>query len=451
MGDLDNTGRVLLVVLVILANGFFAASEVSLIAVRRSRLKQLAGDKRPGARAALNLLGDPERLLSVVQTGVTASSLALGWIGVPVVVSALEIVFGQLPGIPAQNIIRGASFLAGFLVLMFLHAVIGEVAPKNVAVEKAERLALLLAPPLFIFARLASPFVFLVERASATAVRILGLRSETRGGGHSAEELRLIIKSSLRHGAPESFEERAFRRLLDVQDLLVREIMVPRSEIASISNDASLDETLEFAEEHRFSRVPVFQGEPEHIVGIVHTKDLLSVWYARRAATEKRRPVPRFDLRHLMTRPFVVPETKPLNQLIDDFRREHSHMALVVDEFGTIVGLVTMEDALEQIFGEIEDEHDAHLPPVVPQSPVLEVEGTMSIRDLEIQHAIELPVDAGFETVAGYLLYRLGYIPRPGDKLESDGCKFTVLEMEKNRVARVRIERAPLAEEPPEE
>lgn len=445
---MDTSAGLLLVVLAVLANGLFAAAEVALIAVRRARLKQLAGEKRPGARAALNLLGDPERLLTVVQTGVTASSLALGWIGVPVIFSVLETVVGEFQGVRAEGLIRGVSFLAAFLVLMFLHAVIAEIAPKNVGVEKAERLALLLAPPLLVFARLVSPFVFLVERASAATARVFGARSEARGGGHSAEQLRLLITASLRHGAPESFEERAFQRLLDVQDLLVREIMVPRSEIVSIRTDASLDEALEFAEEHHFSRIPVFEGEPEHIVGIVHTKDLLSVWHTRRAATEKRRPVGRFHLRHLMTRPFVVPETKPLNQLIDDFRREHSHMALVVDEFGTVVGLVTMEDALEQIFGEIEDEHDAHLPPVVSESPVLEMDGATSIRDLEIQHAIELPVDAGYETLAGYLLYRLGYIPRPGDRLESDSCRFTVLEMEKNRVARVRIERLPAAEEP---
>jgi len=438
--------RPILVALALLGNGFFASAQVALVAVRRTRLKQLAADGRPGARTALNLLGDPERLLSAIQVGITACSLALGWAGIPIVYSVIERFFGPFTGSTTQTLLLGASFAFGFLLLVFLHAVLGEVVPKNLAVEKAERLALLLAPALLVFSRVARPFVCLIERVSAAGSRLFGARSEPLGGGHSAEELRLIIASSVRHGNPESFEERAFQRLLDVQELLVREIMVPRSEIVSVPVQMSFDDLLPFLNEHKLSRVPVYDERPEQIVGIVHYKDLLTVWHDRRSATEKRRTVPRFNLRHLMTQPFVVPETKPLSQLIDDFRNEHSHMALVVDEFGTVVGLVTMEDALEQIFGEIEDEHDVHLPPVVPQTDVLELDGATSIRDLEVQHAVELPVDAGFETLAGYLLFRLGYIPQPGDKLESDGCLFTVLEMDKKRIARVRVETFPPAE-----
>ena len=217
--------------------------------------------------------------------------------------------------------------------------------------------------------------------------------------------------------------------------------MVPRHEIVSIPLDAGLDEVLALMHEHQFSRVPVYQGEPEHIVGIVHYKDFLTVWHDRRAAAERRRPVPTFHIRYLMTKPAVVPETKPVNQLIDDFRTEHSHMAIVVDEFGSVVGLVTLEDALEQIFGEIEDEHDIHLPAVMDQSPVLELEGGANIRDLEMHYAIELPVDAGFETLAGFLLQRLGKIPGAGDMVEYGAYRFTVLAMDRNRIAKIKVER----------
>ena len=421
-----------LAALSLFSNTLLTGAEVALIAVRRTRLKQMAADGRAGARAALNLLGDPERLLSAIQVGISLCSLGLGVAAIPPVAGWLA----DVVPVPRQ-----VAWGLAVVVVVFLHAVLSEVAPKNIAIDKAERLAVLLGPPLLVFCRITGPFVYLAERASAGISALFGRRGPLLGGGHSAEEMRLIINARLRQANIESFEERAFQRLLDVQDLLVREIMVPRNEIISIPVDTSLDEILRFAGEHRFSRIPVYQDQPERIIGIVHYKDLLTVWQERRAATEKRRPVPRFDLRHLMTRPFVVPETKPLNQLIDDFRSEHSHMAIVVDEFGTVVGLVTMEDALEQIFGEIEDEHDAHLPPVVPLSPELELDGGTTIRELEINHSIELPVDAGYETLAGYLLHRLGYIPRPGDTLESDGCKFTVLETDKNRIARVRIER----------
>ncbi|MCP5113749.1 MAG: HlyC/CorC family transporter [bacterium] len=426
--------KLLLVGFVILLNAFFAGAEVALVSVRQSRLKQLAADGRAGAKSALRLLENPERLLSVVQVGVTLASLALGWAGESTLYALFDKLAGPFASPATENIIHGVSFVAAFSVMAYLHVVIGEVVPKNLAIEKADRLAVLVAPVLWIFYRLSEPFVYVIERSAAGLSRALGLKGERLGGGHSSEELRFIIRASRRHGYLESFEERAIQRLLDLQDLLVREIMVPRSDIVSVPVEASLDDVLRSMAEHQFSRIPVYENEPEHLIGIVHYKDLLGVWREGPSAA-------RFDLRRLMTRPFVVPETKPLNQLIDDFREEHSHMAIVVDEFGTVVGLVTMEDAIEQVFGEIEDEHDVHLPPVLPRASVLELDGATSIRDLETQHAIELPVDAGFETLAGYVLFRLGRIPETGDSLASDGYQFTVLDMEKNRIARVRIEK----------
>jgi CBS domain containing-hemolysin-like protein len=325
--------------------------------------------------------------------------------------------------------------------MTFAHVVIGEVVPKNIAIEKSDGLAVTVAPVLLLFYRVTGPFVFVIERSARSLSRLIGLKGATLGGGHSAEELKFIIASSRRHGQLESFEESAIRRMLELQDYLVREIMVPRNEIISIPLDAGLDQVLQLMREHQLSRIPVYEGEPEHIVGIVHYKDFLTVWNDRRLAAERHRPVPRFHIRYLMTKPPVVPETKPVNQLVDDFRTEHSHMALVVDEFGSVVGLVTLEDALEQIFGEIEDEHDVHLPPVTDHSPVVELEGGANIRDLEMQYAIELPVDAGFETLAGFVLHRLGRIPSSGDTVEYEDYRFTVLSMDRNRIAKIKVER----------
>jgi CBS domain containing-hemolysin-like protein len=188
----------------------------------------------------------------------------------------------------------------------------------------------------------------------------------------------------------------------------------------------------------------VYDRDPENIDGIVYAKDLLEMWQLRRVSRDQRRPTPPFDLRRYVRKPLVVPETKPIPQLIDEFRRSHSHMALAVDEFGTVVGLVTLEDAIEQVFGEIEDEHDLRLPPLPVVWDVLELEGTTPIRDLETMYGIELPAQAGFETLAGFLLYRLGAIPSPGDTVEHEGRRFIVEEMHRNRVTRVRIEKASL-------
>jgi len=337
--------RFLLVAIVILLNAFFAGAEVALVSVRQSRLKQMAAEGQAGAKAALNLLANPERLLSVVQVGVTLASLGLGWAGESTLYALFVRLLGPLATPAMESLVHGACFGVAFLLMTYAHVVIGEVVPKNLAIEKADRVAVLVAPALLVFYRLSGPFVYVIERSASAFSRVLGARGKQLGGGHSAEELK------------------------------------------------------------------------------------------------KRKPVRRFDLRHVMRKPFVVPETKPLNQLIDDFRAQHSHMAIVVDEFGTVVGLVTLEDVLEQIFGEIEDEHDAHLPPVLPEARVLELDGTINIRDLETQHGIEVPVDADFETLAGFLLFRLGRIPEAGDGVEHEGYRFTVMEMERNRIAHVRVER----------
>ena len=219
--------------------------------------------------------------------------------------------------------------------------------------------------------------------------------------------------------------------------------MVPRNAIVSVSVDATLDQVLRAFLDHQYSRMPVFETAPENIIGIIHYKDLIRVWEERRSAIERRRPVRPFRLRRIIRKPLVVPETKPLNQLFEEFRSNHAHMALVVDEFGTISGLVTFEDVLEQVLGEIEDEHDerrAH--PLPGPTTELDVEGTTPIRDLQNQYGIELPGDAGFETLAGFLLFQLGEIPKPGDTVEYGSRRFIISEMNRNRIARVRIEQA---------
>jgi magnesium and cobalt exporter, CNNM family len=432
----------LIVAFVLLLNGFFASAEVALLSVRRSKLRQMAAEGQAGAKAALSLLANPERLLSVVQVGVTLASLALGWAGEGTLFqlfSSMLAPFATLtPG--AEGVLHGLSFALTFMVMTYAHVVIGEVVPKNLAIERSSQLAVIVAPALLLFYKICSPFVFVIERSAGGLSRVLGLKG-TLGGGHSAEELKFIISASRRQGHVDSFEEVAISRMLDLQDHLTREIMVPRSEIVSLPVDSSMDDVLNAVAEHHFSRIPVYEEEPEHIIGLVHIKDLITIWQHRRRANEKRERVPKFDLRLQMTEPFVVPETKPVNQLIDEFREKHVHMAIVVDEFGTVVGLVTLEDVIEQIFGEIEDEHDEPVPAVESEATDLELDGGINILDLATKYEIELAVDAGFETLAGFLLSRLGHIPEPGAEVLHGGYRFKVIEMEKNRLTKVRVER----------
>jgi putative hemolysin len=290
------------------------------------------------------------------------------------------------------------------------------------------------------------------ERSAAALSHAIGLRGSHSGGGHSAEELKFIISSSRREGHLHRFEEDAIQALLELQNYYVREIMTPRNSIVSVSVDGTLDQVLRLMREHQYSRLPVYEGSAEHIIGYVHYKDMMRILEERRAAAEKKRVLRPFQISRVMRKPLVVPETKPLNDLIDAFRTSHQHMAMVVDEFGTIVGLVTMEDALEQILGEIGDEHDVKRPKPKAEATVIEVDGATTIRDLDTQYGLELPGDAGFETLAGFLLFQLGYIPKDGETLEYGGRKFTILEMDNNRIARVRIQRlvevAPVVESP---
>jgi putative hemolysin len=438
--DLHLGYRFLLVGLIVAANAFFSAVEVALISVRPNRLRQAADEGTAGAKMALELLANPEMMLSAGQVGVTLASLALGWAGEATVFGVIASWLRPLFGIN-DAALHGVAYAVSFLAISYVHVVIGEVVPKNLAMEQAEKLSILLAPVLMVFIRVSRPFVVAIERSAAWVSRLLGVRGEGAApGSHSPEEIRFILSSSNRHGQIGAFEQGTMDRLLDMNDLTAREVMVPRNQIVSVPLDATLDEVLKVFQENKYSRMPVYERVPENIKGLVYAKDLLEMWQQRRAALDQRGPTPNWTLRRFVRKPLVVPETKPLSQLIEEFRYGHAHMALVVDEFGTVVGLVTLEDAIEQVFGEIEDEHDVRLPPMPAQWEAMEMEGSTLIRDLETQYGIELPAQAGFETLAGFLLYRFGAIPAVGQSVEQDNRRFTVLQMDRNRVARVRVE-----------
>jgi len=412
--------------------------------VRSSRLRQLAAEGQSGAQTALNLLANPARLLSMTQVGVTLSSLGLGWAGEETVFRIIQSFFQPDWGPAAATVIHGASLLVAFLAISYLHVVVGEVVPKNLAIATADRLAVTVAPALLVFYRISIAFVLVIEKSSGVLTNLLRIGGHHRSGGHSAEELKLIVSSSRGLGYLPESQEDMIHRVLDLSELSVREIMVPRNDIVSVSVEATLDEVLHAMIEHQHSRLPVYEDKPEQIVGLLHYKDLLPVWEERRDAIRAGRPSRAFRIRRLLRKHLVVPETKPVGQMLAEFQLGRSHMAMVVDEFGTIAGIVTVEDVLEQIVGPIQDEYDEQSqaqPGAGADSGDVELDGATRIRDLETEYGIDIPAEAGFETLAGFLLYRLGYIPHSGEHLDYDGRRFTVLDMERNRIARVRIER----------
>jgi CBS domain containing-hemolysin-like protein len=433
--------RLLVLLVILAANGFFAAAEVSLVSVRQSRLRELAEQGNTGAQSALNLLANPGRLLSVTQFGVTLASLGLGWAGEDTVYQLLRGALDSLHLPVSRVVMHGIGFALAFLVISYAHVIIGEVVPKNLAIQKADRIAILAAPALLVFYRLSHVFVVVIEQSSALVLRIFGLGAEHAHGGHTPEELKYIVQSSRHEGLLEEFQQDAIQNLIDLSDYTAREIMTPRPEIVSLPVNAELESVLSTMAEHKYTRIPVYEDRPEQIIGFVHYKDLMRLWDERRFAYDQRRAGRGFRLRRFVRKPLVVPETKPLNQLVDEFRKNHTHMALVVDEFGTVTGLVTLEDVLEQVFGNIGDEHDLVRPETPPEDKTLRLEGNTTIRELETRYGIELPGEAGFETLAGFLLYQFGHIPMVDESIVFSGRRFAIAEMDRNRIAWVIVEK----------
>lgn len=433
--------RLLLLFLILAANGFFAAAEVSLVSVRQSRLRELADAGNTGAQSALSLLANPGRLLSVTQFGVTLASLGLGWAGEDTLFHLIRNLLEPLNAPVSPVVLQGVAFGLSFLLISYGHVIIGEVVPKNLAIEKADRLATLAAPALLVFYRLSQPFVVVIEKSSSLILRTLGLSASHAHGGHTPEELKYIIQSSRHEGHLEEFQQTAIQRLIDLSDYSVREIMTPRFDMVSLPVDADLEKVLNAMSEHKYARIPVYEDRPEHIIGVVHYKDLLRVWDERRFAHDRRRATRPFRLRRFVRKPLVLPETKPLNEVITEFRKASTRMALVVDEFGTITGLVTLDDVMEQVFGEIPDEHDDIRPQPSLADKVLQLEGNITLRDLETRYTIPLPTEAGFETLAGFLLFQIGHIPKVKDSVEYGGRRFTITQMDRNRIATVMVEK----------
>ncbi len=438
----SNIGFKLFLLLTLTAiNAFFAASEIALLSVRRQRILQLAQEGNLGAQAALKLLMSTERLLSVITVGISITSLAMGVAGEEAINQWLQTQLVPLAPREYIKVVEVFCLMLSFVVLTLVLVVIGEVVPKNIGILASERISILSAPPLLVVSRMFAPLVFLVERLSNFFSRLLGLPQGGAHGIHSLEEIRHIVESSLEHATVTNFEAHAIDRLLELRELVAREVMTPRSSMVCLPSDAPLDELLKTMSDHHYSRVPVYKDSPDNIIGIVHFRDLLVVWQERRVATEKRRPVRKFVLEQHVRKLPVIPETKSLSDLIDEFRHNRAHMALVVNEFGAVSGVLTLEDVFEQVFGEIEDEHDLVVVEQAKNADQLELEGSVPTRDLETKFGIDLPGDAGFETLAGFILFRLGYIPAVGQAIEEGDRRYTVIEMERNRIGRVKIER----------
>src|SRR2546421_4404582 len=438
--------RVFLILLLVAANAFFAAAEFALVSVRDTRIQQLIEARRIGAGIVQKLHRNLDEVVNGVQLGITVASLARGWGGEPLLARMVEGSIGRIPHAALYS--HGIAIVVAFALITFLHVILGELVPKSLALQRAEQVALAVAGPMDVFLTVSRPFLFVMSRAAGVVLRIFGSRKIRQGPIHSPDELKLIVTASRQFGQIPPFQEEVIHQALELENITVREVMVPRPDIFSLPGDLTLEEALGRVVEEQHSRIPVYdpQRGPEHIIGVLYAKDLMR-WTRLRYTANPIQPVPpriaNMKISQIMHDVLVVPETKVLTELIVEFKQRKRHLAVVVDEFGSTAGVITVEDILEQLVGEIEDEFD-----VVPtQQAALEgktalvLEGSASIRDLESQHDLLLPLDAGFETLAGFVLSRLQRLPSIGDSFDYEGHRFTVAEMEGHRIARVKIEK----------
>jgi putative hemolysin len=425
--------RIVVILLLVLGNAVFVAAEYSLVTARRGRLEELAKRGNRRARTALRLLDEPVRFISTVQVGITVFGILLGALGEPLLSSW----FGDW-------LSRGLSFLLSFLILTYLSVVLGELVPKSIALQRAERLALWLAVPLDWLGRLTYPLVWILQKSANAIARLFGIQPAPAGMTmHTEEDIRLIVAQT---EEIEQAEEEMLYKVFDFADKEAHDVMVPRPEVVALSVDLPPQEALAAVIDSPYTRYPVYRGSLDDVIGILHVRDLFGALYDQ--------GIENVVIEEIVRPSYVVPETKDLASLLGEFRRQNQHMALVVDEYGAVQGIVTLEDLLEEIVGEIEDEYD------LPDESVeriddnrIRIHGTFTIDDFNEQFGSELPQE-DYHTVAGFVFGELGRAPRPGDEVEHDGLRFEVIEVDGQRIERLEVEfvaRELEAEEAPEE
>ena len=419
---MDIALRILILIVLVLANAIFVAAEYALVTARRSRLEERSERGGRGARTALRLMDEPVRFISTVQVGITVSAILLGAIGEPLLSDFME-----------PPVSTTVAFLISFAILTYLSVVVGELVPKAVALQKAERLAIALAVPLDWLARLAHPLVWLLDKSANVVLRLLRVKPAPAGMiAYTREDIRHSVAAAEDVGELQEAEEEMLYKVFDFASKEVAAVMVPRPDVVAISADMPPEEALATVVDSPYTRYPVYRNSLDEIIGILHVRDLFAAMHDLGIANVR--------LDSIARPAYVVPETKDLAALLADFRREKQHMAIVVDEYGVVDGIVTLEDVLEEIVGEIEDEFD------LPDTSVeridenrVRVDGSYTIDDFNETFGTSLEQD-DYHTMAGLVFGSLGRAPEVDDSVQVDGVQLTVLEIEGSRIVRLEVE-----------
>jgi putative hemolysin len=421
--------QIVAVLLLVAGNAFFVAAEYALVTARRTRLVELADEGNRRARMALRIMDDPVRFIGTVQLGITAFSIALGAVGEPLIEHFFDPVLATT-----------IAFILAFALVTYLHVTFGELVPKAVALTKNEPTALWVALPVEAVYVVTYPLVWFLQASANAFTRLFGIQPAPAGVvAHTEEDIRHIVAAAEDTGVIEEAEEEMVYKIFDFADKEVHEVMVPRPEVVAISIALPPQECLAAVIDSPYTRYPVYRGSLDDIVGVLHVRDLFSALYDQ--------GIQNVDIAGLVRPAFMVPETKDLAAMLAEFRRANQHMAIVVDEYGSFEGIVTLEDLLEEIVGEIEDEYDLPDESVerVDESRI-RIDGTFPIDDFNEQFGQTLPQE-DYHTVAGFVFGALGRAAESGDEILHDGLRFYVLDVDGPRIERLEIE---FLEEEPE-
>ncbi|HDO22474.1 MAG TPA: HlyC/CorC family transporter [Nitrospirae bacterium] len=427
--------EIILILVFILFNGFFAGSEIAIVTARKTRISELLRKGIPNAKVLKKLQSDPDRFLATVQIGVTIVGAMASAIGGATAVKVIQPVLSRVPVHYISESSEAISIGIVVVIISYLSLVFGELVPKSLALRNPERIALLVARPLTVFSKLTSFFVGILTFSTNIILKPLGVKPYTQRSFVSEEEIKLLITEGRDRGVFEPEEERLINGVFEFTDLSVKEVMVPLTKVVSFSLVAPLQDILKTITEKGYSRYPVYHNELSNIKGILYIKDL----FKKLAVKES------IDIRKLLRTPFFVPESMMISTLLREMQRKGILIAVVVDEYGAVTGIVTLEDMLEEIVGEIRDEYDVELPVIKLRDNSYMVDASISMRDLKEDHGIALPVSPDYETLGGFIITRLQKIPSTGEAFTADGWSIKIVQMVGKRIARVILK---LMEEP---
>ena len=422
-----------LVVILVLANGFFVAAEFGLVAVRRSRIDQLAAEGDRGALKVQHALKHLDRYISGTQLGITLSSLALGWIGEPALAALIDrLLVSWGMDAPAAAVHSAAAITTAFLIITFLHIVLGELAPKSVALTKPETVSKLVARPLALFSTIAYPGIWFLNGAANLLLRLFRIEPVSElEHAHSPEELRLLVTQSAMHGRLNATDTAMLAGVFDFHEKKARDVMRPRTDIVALPVEATDTDVWDVVRRERYSRYPVYRETLDDVVGVFLAKDL---WL--------HDPEKAFVLEEHVRPTMYVPDNRPAERVLDDLRRTRAHMAIVLDEFGGTSGMLTLEDLIEEVIGDINDEYDFAQRQAVEANGVLELAGTMSLVDVRSDYQLHIP-EGDWNTLGGFVFGELGRLAHVGDRVKFPNGELEVVAMDGRRVAAVRVHLRP--------